>query len=165
MPSKNEAVSMYSEALKTGLIQDGYRIILACMSQLQRYLAAQHPEMHCSYIYPGTMDMTYFALIPDDLASQNLKIALVYLHREQCFEVWLAGKNRKAQQDLYPLLKDQDLGASHLSVPGPGVDSILTRTLLVCPDFDHAETLNHLLEEGIHRFLEDVRQLLPCSLV
>ncbi|MDW7740600.1 MAG: hypothetical protein SCJ97_11200 [Bacillota bacterium] len=94
MNSPKEIIREYNSQLSKGMIQAAYKYIMKFMSDLSIYLKKLHPDYTVSALYYGYMDMTYFAFTPDDLRNKKLKIAIVYLHEQSRFEVWLSGNNR-----------------------------------------------------------------------
>lgn len=156
----NDAVRAYTQQLNEGKIQQAYRGIMAFMSQLKTRLERTHPDYASSAVYPGYLDMTYFALTPPALRQRNLKIAVVYLHREFRFEVWLAGANRRVQADYVQLLSSRNLGRFTLSQIQPGVDAIIASPLLEEPHFDHPEEMQTQIEAALAEFCRDIVALL-----
>ena len=99
MTNLNDAINEYTAQLQKGQIQIAYRGIMTFMSTLKSTLESNHPDYAASGLYFGYMDMTYFAFTPLELKRRNLKIAIVYLHQENRFELWLVGTNRKIQAE------------------------------------------------------------------
>ena len=160
MEDINQAVEEYTEQLKSGRIREAYRGIMSFMSGLKAFMERLHPDLAFSALYPGYMDMTYFACTPQALKEKGLKIAIVYLHEENRFELWLSGSNRKIQAEYISLLQTRDTGGCKLSQSKPGVDSILETRLPDQPDFDHAKDLMDRIEREILRFMEITGQLI-----
>ena len=156
MGSLNDAIRDYTEQLGKGQIQKAYRGILAFMSSLARRLGDKYPSYSIGALYPGLMDMSYFAFTPPDLKNRKLKIAIVYLHRQNRFEIWLGGMNRKVQAEMIDRLSRQDLGKYSLSQAAPGVDSILESTLAEQADFDHPDELFEQIEAKAIPFILDM---------
>lgn len=156
----NDAVRAYTQQLNEGQLQQAYRGIMAFMSQLKTRLERTFPDYASSAVYPGYLDMTYFALTPPVLRQRNLKIAVVYLHQEGRFEVWLAGANRKVQADCVQLLSKRELGRFTLSQVQPGVDAIITSPLIEHPNFDHPEEMQSQIEAALAEFIRDIIGLL-----
>ncbi len=160
MDSINDAVLEYTTQLRKGQIQKAYKGIMGFMSGLGAYFEKRCPEYIVSGLYYGYMDMTYFALTPADLKQKKLKIAVVYLHEQGKFEVWLAASNRKIQAEYIKLLRRKDTGKYALSEVLPGVDSIIETILVEQPDFDHPEELKEQMAAKIIPFVDDMRSLL-----
>ena len=160
MDSLNDAIQTYTNLLRKGQIQKAYRGILGWMADLRGDLEENHPEDKISALYAGTMDMTYFAMTPAALKGKGLKIAIVYLHQEGRFEVWLCGSNRRVQAEYLDLLDRKDLGGYALSQPGPGVDAIIASVLEEEADFDHPEALKTKIEKRTMEFTQDVLSIL-----
>lgn len=160
MKSLNDCVADYTRQLNNGRIAEAYRGILGFMSDLRRYLMQRYPNSKASAIYPGYLDMTYFALTPADLRTRNLKIAIVYLHQDNRFELWLSGGNKAVQSEYIRQLQRCDIGDYRLSQALPGVDSILVQRMNDHPDFDDPDSLMVSLENHIIRFSGEVRRML-----
>lgn len=165
MESLNEHIREYSIQLDKGHIQKAYKGIMTFMSALKSYLESNNPDYLASALYPGYMDMSYFAFTPPALKKMKLKIAIVFLHEECRFELWLAGNNRQIQAEYSELLGNIDLGKYTLSEIQPGVDSIVTSSIIEKPDFDDPENLKKIIEENTIEFAEEILSLMKqCSL-
>ncbi len=156
MEGLNDAVRDYTEQLGKGQIQKAYRGILTFMSSLARRLGDKYPNCSPGSLYPGLMDMSYFTFTPPELSDRKLKIAIVYLHAQTRFEIWLGGMNRKVQSETIRRLSRQDLGKYRLSKPAPGVDSILEAVLIDQTDFDRPEEMSESIRTGVIAFIRDV---------
>ena len=141
MGSLNEHIMEYSSQLRKGRIQKAYKGIMSFMSDTKVYLEKAHSEYSSSSLYFGYMDMTYFAFTPPALKEMKLKIAVVFLHEECRFELWLAGINRKVRSDYIEFLSTKDIGKYKLSQASPGMDSIIASIVVEQPDFDNPEKL------------------------
>ena len=161
MQSLNESVKEYTAQLQHGQIQKAYKGIMTFMSSLKAHLKNRHPEYTATALYFGYMDMTYFAFTPLDLKQRSLKIAIVYLHEQNRFEIWLGGANRKVQAEYIELFKAKDLDGLLLSEVKPGVDSIIELRLIEKPDFDHPEKLMLAIESKVIAFTGKIKELLP----
>jgi hypothetical protein len=160
MESMNQQILEYHKQLIKGIIQKAYRRIMAFMTTLQKHLETRHPEYAISGLYPGYMDMTYFAVTPPEFKAARLKIALVYLHESNTFEVWLAAANRRIQADTIEHLKNKVYAPYTLSTVSPGTDSILAAVIADKPDFDHPEALMQHLTAEVKRFSQDTIRIL-----
>jgi hypothetical protein len=160
MDALNEHLKEYAIQLKKGHIQQAYKGIMVFMTELKTYLERKYPDYHTSTLYYGYMDMTYIAFTPADLRKKMLKIAIVYLHEECRFEIWLAGTNRQIQSDTSIRLSRKNIGFYVLSQIHPGVDSIIASTLTDQPNFDKPDELKALLEIKTMNFIQDMESLL-----
>ena len=160
MGSLNNYVREYTIELSKGQIQKAYKGIMAFMSGLITYLESRHPDYIASSLYFGYMDMTYFAFTPFGLKKKKLKIAIVYLHEQGRFEVWLGGSNRKIQAEYIELMSRENTGKYKLSQVLPGVDSIIESILVQNPDFDHPEELKKLIASKTIEFVYDITSIL-----
>lgn len=160
MDSMNESYKEYFVQLRKGDIQRAYRGIMSFMSALKLNLEGKHPGLSSSALYAGYMDMTYFALTPAYVKEKGLKVAIVFLHEKACFEIWLAGANRRIQSEQISSFSKKKLGGYTLSSPLPGVDSIISWRLGIIPEFDRPETLMKEIDACFVKFIDDVSNLL-----
>ena len=160
MQTLNDAIKEYTAQLQKGQIQEAYKGIMTFMSGLKTYLQSRHTEYTTTGLYFGYMDMTYFAFTPPELKDRNLKIAIVYLHQENRFELWLGGTNRKVQAQYIEIFKEKDITPYKLSQVSPGVDSIIESIVSEQPDFDDADTLMQIIEEKTVEFANQILLLL-----
>jgi hypothetical protein len=160
MGSLNDHIREYRLQLKEGRIQTAYKGIMTFMSGMKSHLEKDYPDYSTSALYFGYMDMTYFAFTPGFLKEKRLKIALVYLHEQGKFEVWLGGSNRKIQAEYIERLSHNNLDGYHLSRVRPGVDSIIESVIVEQPNFDQPEALRDQIEEKTIMFINDMRSIL-----
>ena len=160
MQTLNDAIREYTAQLQKGQIQEAYKGIMTFMSGLKTYLQSRHTYYTTTGLYFGYMDMTYFAFTPPELKDRNLKIAIVYLHQENRFELWLGGTNRKVQAQYIEIFKEKDITPYKLSQVSPGVDSIIESSVSEQPDFDDADTLMQIIEEKTVEFANQILLLL-----
>ena len=160
MESLNDHIQEYRLQLSKGQIQTAYKGIMTFMSGLKSHLENNYPDHFTSALYYGYLDMTYFAFTPADLKEKKLKIAIVYLHEQGRFEVWLGGTNRKIQADTIERLSHRDLGRYQLSRVHPGVDSIIESVVVEQPDFDDLEKLKTQIKMKTIEFINDISSLL-----
>lgn len=161
MSSLNKDVQEYITQLRKGEIQKAYKGIMNFMTDLKAHLEGKkYPDYVASALYLGYMDMTYFAFTPSILKDKKLKVAIVYLHEEYRFELWLAGKNRQIQADYIDMFSHKNIERYTLSQIQPGVDSIISSTIVEQPDFDHPEKLKKQIEVKTIEFVEDIKTML-----
>lgn len=156
----SDAVREYTAQLGAGKIQQAYRGIIAFLSDLKTYLERKYPDYNTGAVYQGYMDMSYFAFSPAALRDRKLKIAIVYLHEEGVFELWLVGNNRETQAEVGRLLRHTGTGAYTLTEPGPGVDAIVAHTISDMADFDDPEALKKQIEREALTFADNMRTIL-----
>ena len=156
MKTMNDHLKEYTLQLQKGDIQKAYKGIMVFMSGLKKYMESRHPGYKTSAVYPGYMDMTYFAFTPFELRGKNLKIAVVYLHEQNRFEAWLGGVNRSIQKQYIEIFKDKNIGEAKLSKAASGVDSILELEIVSDPDLDDTEKTMILIEKMTIEFSEDI---------
>ena len=159
MASLQQAVSRYTVSLSDGELQRAYKAILSCMSSLQTELAERFPACTGGALYQGYLDMTYFALTPPELREKKLKLALVYLHAEARFELWLAANNRALQAETAKKLSALPLGKYRVTTPAPGVDAMIETIALDSPDFDRQDQMTETLSSAFASFAADMLAL------
>jgi hypothetical protein len=164
MGSLSDCVKEYAIQLSKGQIRTAYRGIMTFMSDLRSYLEHKYSNFTASALYFGYMDMTYFAFTPSSLRDRRLKIAIVYLHEECRFELWLAGNSRQIQAEYIEMLNHKDLGSYVLSQIQPGVDSIIASSIVEQPDFDDLDELKRHIEVKTMEFVEDIIPVLDPGL-
>lgn len=156
----NDHIRDYTTQLSKGNIQKAYRGIMTFMSSLSTYLENKYQNYTTSALYFGYMDMTYFAFTPPDLKNRKLKIAVVYMHEQGRFEIWLGGSNRKIQAEYIKLMSHKYIGGYKLSQVMPGVDSIIESIMVEQPDFDHSEELKKQIEKKAIEFINDITSII-----
>lgn len=156
MKSLNDLIKEYTVQLRKGDIQKAYKGIMTFMTRLKKHMGSKHPEYAESALYFGYMDMTYFAFTPTELKERSLKIAVVYLHEQNRFEVWLGGSNRKVQAEYIELFTSKDIDYYKLSQALPSVDSIIEMQIVDQPDFEQAEDLMRKIESKTIEFANNI---------
>ena len=150
----------YKRLLYEGELQKAYRGIIQFMMHLRTRLKAEYPDHEVSRLYQGYMDMTYFAFTPASLSSLGLKIAIVFLHESFAFQVWLSARSKPLQEKYVTLLNQVDWQLGTISIPGPGVDSIIEQVLVSTPDFENQKSLSDQILLGTLGFAKKVESLL-----
>ena len=159
MASLQQSFCRYTASLSDGELQRAYKGILTYMSSLQTQLSERFPACAGGALYQGYLDMTYFALTPPELREKKLKIALVYLHSEARFELWLAANNRALQAEAAKRLSALPLGNYHVTAPAPGVDAIIETIALDSPNFDFQDQMTETLSSAFASFAADMLKL------
>jgi hypothetical protein len=127
------------------------------ITHLRSYFESEHPEMPVSgSVYYGFMDMTYFALFPAALKHRKLKVAIVFLHKQFRFEVWLSGVNKVVQNKYWHIFRGSSWKKYKLPPTTKGTDSILEHILVDNPNFDDLNALTRQIERGTLEFIKDV---------
>ncbi len=156
-PAFSQAMREYKKQLEEGTIQAAYRGLMEYMADLRLYFEGKHPEIPVSgSVYCGFMDMTYFALFPQSLKDRKLKVAVVFLHEQFRFEVWLAGANKAVQNKYWQIFKENNLKKYRVPATTKGADSILEHDLVDNPNFDDLDSLTIQIEKGTLEFIKEV---------
>lgn len=156
----HEYMQEYRNQLEKGHIQEAYRGLMGYIRNLRTYFKNKYPEYSVSSIYQGYMDMTYFSFSPESLKHRKLKVAIVFIHETFRFEVWLAGSNKKVQNEYWKLFKEDDWDKYHIPPTIKGIDSIVEHVLVEDPDFSDLDDLTEQIEIGTLKFIDDVEDFL-----
>jgi len=152
MKTFNKLVAVYTQQLRLGEIQIAYKGILEFMGKLRTAFIKKYPHYDVSNIYQGYLDMSYFSLSTKTLKDQGLKIAIVYLHEEGTFEVWLSARNRdiaKAHQSILTSLSEEINIFHDKNNQDAIAECMLTRT----PDFEDQAQLINTIDQGVEKFV------------
>jgi hypothetical protein len=161
MDSLQDQMLEYKSQLEKGFIQQAYRGLMQYMLALRSQFQKNYPDYDVpGNLYAGYMDMTYLAVIPAFLKERRLKAAVVFLHENFRFEVWLSGYNRQVQAQYWQIIKDAKLQQYRLVADPLKADSILEHVLVDNPDFRDLAGLTHEIEEGTIRFISDIESYL-----
>jgi hypothetical protein len=161
MKSFSDSIIEYKKQLDNGDIQIAYRGLLEYMMGLKNFFKNKYPDFSVpSGLYQGYMDMTYFALFPEDLKRRKLKIAIVLIHDKMKLEIWLSGINKQIQTKYWNILKSKDLNVYQLPKTLKGADSIIEYVLTDNPDFIDPEALTRQIESGTLKFIKDIKELI-----
>lgn len=103
-------LSEYKELLQTTNLRKGYQEFI----KLFRYIRVSLEKNMSEYKFQGNivengMDYSYFLFTSESLKEKGLKIAIVFVHSNFQFEVWLSGYNRNYQLKYYDLLKGKNI--------------------------------------------------------
>lgn len=157
----HESMNEYRTQLKEGAIQKAYKGLMEYVMLLRTHFQKKYPDYVVSgSIYYGYMDMTYFSFFPKSLKDRNLKVAIVFLHDNFRFEVWLAGYNKQVQTKYWQLFTESGWNKYRIVPTTQGADSILEHTLVDNPDFSDLDALTKQIETGALKFIADVESYL-----
>ena len=161
MNSLQANMKEYKKQLEKGAIQKAYLGLMEYMTRLKTHFKKEYPDYSVSSsLYFGYMDMTYFSIFPKSLKERDLKIAIVFLHEEFRFEVWLSGKNKQVLTKYWKLITNSGWDKYKIVAPAKGIDSIVESILVDNPDFDDLEALTNQIEHGTLEFIQDVENFL-----
>lgn len=164
MKTLNESIVEYKIQLQKGDIQLAYKGIMQYLLYLRNHFASNYPDYFVSgNIYFGYMDMSYFAVTPKALANEKLKIAIVFLHDQVKFEVWLAAANKEIQSKYWRFFKDKNWNIFRLPDDPKNADSILESDLCVSPDFEDNEKLTKQIENATQDFTQKIIDFLKYN--
>jgi hypothetical protein len=151
----------YKKLLEKGAIQEAYRGLMDYFNSLRLHFQKKYPDHSVSgSVYYGYMDMTYFSFFYEPLKPRKLKIAIVFLHEEFRFEVWLSASNKSVQTEYLDLIRKSGWNKYNIATTTKGVDSILDHVLIDNPDFSDLDSLTKQIERGVLNFTKDVEDFL-----
>jgi len=161
MASFHENMIEYKKQQQKGAIPKAYKGLMEYILGLRTRFKNKYPDYFVSgSIYYGYMDMTYFSFTPKSLKRKKLKIAIVFIHENIRFEVWLGGYNKQVQTEYWKLFKESGWNKYHIVATPKGVDSILEHTLVDNPDFSDLDALTTEIEKETLKFVQDVEGFL-----
>lgn len=118
MNFNRDLLNEYKTLLQTTDLIEAYQEFI----KLFRFLRIELEKTMTEYRFQGSiaengMDYSYFLFWNEELKSKGLKIAVVFVHRDFRFEVWVSGFNRKYQSKYYDILKDKEIPFELTSSP------------------------------------------------
>jgi hypothetical protein len=156
MEALGQHMNEYRKQLEKGNIQKAYKGLMDYILGLKAHFERRYPNYAPGNLYFGYMDMTYFSLFPETLKHRKLKIAVVFLHEQFRFEVWLSAFNKQVQKEYWDLFRETGWSRYRIPPTLKGIDSIVEYTLAEKPDFADLEALTKQIEKGTLRFIEDI---------
>jgi hypothetical protein len=161
MGSFQESMMEYQKQLEKGVINKAYKGLMIYVLSLRKYFNDKYPDYSVpGNIYFGYMDMTYFSIIPQTFKNRGLKIAVVFLHEECRFEVWLAGYNKQVQTKYWKLFKESGWKNYHIVPTTKDADSILEYILVENPDFRDLDVLTNQIDAKTLNFILEIEDFL-----
>jgi hypothetical protein len=160
MPSIKQDMDELRRQLKKGSIQKAYGALLSYMMGLRTHFVNKYGDSAVSALYPGYMDMTYFALFPPALKRRDLKVAIVFNYDAFRLEAWLAARNRKVQRQYWELFKDSHWTEYRVVTPAGGIDSIIECDLVKDFDFSDPSSLTSKIENTTAAFIDNIERFL-----
>ena len=161
MPTFNDSMTEYKKQMQLGVINQAYQGLMDYLLGLRNTLTTKHPEYAGSgSFYFGYMDMTYFPLLPPVLKQRNLKIAIVFLHQEFRFELWLAGTNKAVQKQTWQALRAAGWEKYPLVESLAGRDAVIEHILVDAPDFSDSDALTQRIEAETLQFIHEIEDFL-----
>jgi len=146
--------------LEKGSIRKAYGALLSYMMALRTRFTQKYGMTAVSGLYPGYMDMTYFALFPRFLKDRNLKVAIVFNYGAFRFEAWLAARNRKVQREYWERFKESHWAAYRVIKPAKGIDAIIECDLAEDFDLGDPDGLTSRIENATAAFMGNIEKFL-----
>ena len=153
MNTLNESIKIYTELLENHDIQTAYKGIMDFFGYLRVSFTKKYPQYEIGSLYQGYMDMTYFSITTDRLKAKGLKVAIVYLHAQGVFEVWLSARNRSMAKAFEPFFSSDVIQKLNVFHDVENLDAIVERKIVECPDFDRQDELAKLILQETERFV------------
>jgi hypothetical protein len=159
MKTMNQLIGDYTCHLQLGEIQVAYKGIIDFLGKLRADFIKKYPHFDTSSLYQGYMDMSYFALSTELLKEKGLKIAIVYLHEQGVFEVWLAARNKQIAK-RYEALLNSNMSNIAVFHDNNNQDAIIECILTTTPDFEDQALLTDIIELGTEKFVTAITRIL-----
>lgn len=141
-----DLLSGYKKLIQTTHVRECYREFIRLFRYIRVSLEKSMPEYNFQgNITENAMDYSYFAFTNDNLKEKGLKIAVVFVHKEFRFQVWLCGTNRKYQAEYYEILKDKNIPFELAGNPSQK-DYILCATLDEAADISDGNFLTEKIK-------------------
>lgn len=153
MKTLNESIKIYTELLGNHDIQTAYKGIMDFFGYLRVSFTKKYPQYEIGSLYQGYMDMTYFSITTDRLKARGLKVAIVYLHAQGDFEVWLSARNRSMAKAFEPFFSKDDIQKLNVFHDVENLDAIVERKIVEFPDFVSKDDLAKLILQETERFV------------
>jgi hypothetical protein len=150
----------YRKQMEKGDIREAYRGLMEYILKLRGHFEKTFPHFYVSDLYPGSMDMTFFTVVPESLKRVKLKVAIVFIHDTCRFEIWLAGVNKGIQTKFWKLFKERSWNIYRIPLTTKGVDSIVEFSVADNPDFSDLDALTNRIETGTLKFIQDIENFL-----
>lgn len=132
------------------------------MRSLRSHLGKKYPQGYVvGTLYHNEASITYFPFTPVALKQQKLKVAIVFNHGLQRFEVWLAGQNRQVQKAYRAVFTTWDAQGYRVPSPSETGYAIVDAVLVENPDLSDARSLMDDLERKVLSFVVAVSNMLP----
>ncbi len=155
-PSFSECMVEYKKQLQNGMIKTAYKGLMEYIMDLRTQFYKNSPDLAPGNIYHGYMDMTYVPLFPEPLKRRHLKIAVVFNYDQFRFEIWLAGNNKRVQNEYWELFNNSGWEKYRVVSTTRGHDSIIEHVISENPDFGNLELLTKKIESATLRFIGDI---------
>lgn len=161
MDTFSKCMAEYKKQMQIGLVPKAYKGLMDYILDLRNYFKKKYPDWSVSgSLYTGYMDMSYFALVPENFRQRGLKIAVVFIHETCRFEVWLSAVNKQVQAEYWQKINDRGWSTYRLVPSVQGYDSILEEVLAESPDFDDLDGLTRQIENGSLDFINAIEEFL-----
>lgn len=157
MKINSKYIKEYEYLMKTTNVQKGYQEFLTFFKGLRSSLS----QRMSGYTFTGmivenAMDYSYFQFTDTQLKSKGLKIVIVYVHKESCYEVWLSGVNRKVQSTYHALLGSKKC-TYVLSTDPKRVDYIVKDICIDDIEYEQYDKTVERIQTRIEAFIKNVK--------
>jgi AraC family transcriptional regulator len=111
-------------------------------------------------IYSDESTITYFPFTPDELRELKLKIAIVFNHKYNRFEIWLAGQNKQIQKQYWEIFKESDWRKYSIPESIEKSFSIVETIIEKNPTPENTSEIKELMENQVMKFIKDISDVL-----
>jgi len=161
MVSFQESMVIYKQHMQQGILQTAYKGLMEYLMNLRTTFQKNNPSFDISgNFYQGYMDMTYFSLTPPSLKPLQLKIAIVFIHDNCSFEVWLAARNKRIQKTYWELFQKKQWKNYQMPSTIKGEDAVIKHMMIPNPNFSNLDVLTKHIETETQVFIKDIEAFL-----
>jgi hypothetical protein len=157
MGTSQDIYDEYRKQMQKGIVVEAYQGILNYLNELRIYFTNKYPDHFVSSsLYQGAMNLSFFAFNPTSIKAHGLKIAIVFLHKEFRFEVWLVGTNKGNQEKYWAMLKEDRWSKYDLVKDIKGADAIACHIISQDPNFTDPIELTNQIEGEALKFITTI---------
>ena len=140
----NQEVEKYQKIIREYSMSTTYKFLLAYMNKLQKEFNNELSHIFSvNKVLNGYLDYTYFYFTNEFLKDRKLKLAIVYNHQENCFNLWLLGTIKQSQINYWNKFKNTEWNNEESMSPW----YVLSVDLISKPNFLEIEKLTELIIE------------------
>lgn len=145
MKSDRQLIEEYCRLVSSTDIIKSYRRLIAMIRQLRLNLEKQLADFtFTSRVEENRMDFAYFGLSDSLMWENGLKIFVVFVHENCCFEVWLSGRSRKVRREYHSRL--QNLPSPFVPSRDPAANDYIAKAPVTAPVADPSALAKQITE-------------------
>ncbi len=139
---------------------ENYEQILAFVKSLRTYFISKYNAGYViGALYTNISTITYFPFTPECLKQQKLKIAIVFNHINNRFEIWLAAQNKQIQKKYWQMFVDTNYNKYTIPVSCNNGFAIVEHVLANGFVINNPNQLTTQIEQNALLFINDMVQV------